>query len=305
MEGDEDKELLENLLKSMRKTTGMNETSFTAPKESEKASFKVKPRAKIQDGEKTSTQGPCDCGYRHHLEGEEYDYVFQVGIPGGTKLIGYNQSDNPYIVAQNFITKYRINEKSLNDTPYISALANAIMDNTKENEEKKGGGSKKEVEPSGGGFDPYKSAWNVPASGVHFNKTNNQWEGTTYTEHKKLAEAEDQKRKEMTQETKKKYQEEKLKKDIEKQRIKDQMRLDKLERDAKKKADQQKYSTPSHKVLEDGVLKVSRSAEDFQDNFWKGDRDDNEFENEEKIRDFNRTPSPFERSISPPFGTES
>jgi len=299
--GDEDKELLENLLKSMRSTGTVAEVPIQKKKETSAKSEQVhKTQRKHQDGERSSAPGPCDCGYKHWLEGEEYDYVFQIKTGDGTKKIGYNDSDNPYLVAQNFMAKNRLNEKSLNDTPYISALANAIMDNTREHrtsrEESGRPWKKPEEESTGIPFEPYTSSWAVPTSGVHFNKQTNQWEGTTYDEHKKSAEAEEKKRKEMSEEAKKKYQEEKLKKEIEKQRIKDQLRLDKLEREAKRRAEQQKYSAPTPvKTMENGILRVSRSSEDLQ-------RSDNREEDEDKLNDFSsiqRSVSPFDRPFSP------
>ena len=42
---------------------------------------------KIPNGAKTTKGGPCKCGYRHWCDGQEYDYVFQLG---GAAL-GYNE----------------------------------------------------------------------------------------------------------------------------------------------------------------------------------------------------------------------
>lgn len=42
---------------------------------------------RIPNGAKTSKGGPCKCGYRHWCDGQEYDYVFQLG--GGA--LGFNE----------------------------------------------------------------------------------------------------------------------------------------------------------------------------------------------------------------------
>jgi len=140
------------------------------------------------DRERSATTGPCNCGFRHWFEGKEYDFVVSVSTNTGPKKLAYNESDNPYSVAQEFLAKYNINPNSLNDTPYISAIANAIIDHINEN--KKTGTvdtpseepKEEEMNPS---FDPYEATWNVPKSGTHYNKTTQKWETTIYEEQKK------------------------------------------------------------------------------------------------------------------------
>ena len=39
------------------------------------------PDAFKQNGDRTPTQGPCECGYRHWCDGKEYDFVFQINLP--------------------------------------------------------------------------------------------------------------------------------------------------------------------------------------------------------------------------------
>jgi hypothetical protein len=112
--------------------------------------------------------GPCECGYKHYLDGEEYDYVFQIPTYKGMKLIGYNMDgivicqtyihtilDNPFIIAQQFVIKHTLNENSLNDTPIISAIANSIIENTEKNTDKSYA-ERREEKAAASGFDPYK-----------------------------------------------------------------------------------------------------------------------------------------------------
>ena len=41
----------------------------------------------FSDGDKTSTKGPCDCGFRHHWHGTEVDFVTDYLHPGHSKGI--------------------------------------------------------------------------------------------------------------------------------------------------------------------------------------------------------------------------
>lgn len=79
------------------------------------------------DGTKSATPGVCNCGFKHWFDGKEVDFVFGIQTSGGTLGLGYNDGDNPYTLAQEFISKHRLNENSLNDTTYISAIANSII----------------------------------------------------------------------------------------------------------------------------------------------------------------------------------
>jgi len=57
------------------------------------------PGATAQPGQRSDTRGPCNCGYKHWLDGVEYDFVFHLNIGP----IGYNAGDNPYEAAANFL----------------------------------------------------------------------------------------------------------------------------------------------------------------------------------------------------------
>jgi hypothetical protein len=70
-------------------------------------------------------------------------------------MVGYNDTDNPYIVAQEFIIKHQVNKNSLNDTPFVSALANAIMENTQQHRDANAAEGRETTKPSST-FDPYQ-----------------------------------------------------------------------------------------------------------------------------------------------------
>jgi len=273
MSEDDDK-LVQDLLNSLRKedpTADIPKNLLTKTTSEDK--LKNKPELKIrggqQDGDRSPNTGPCACGYKHYLEGKEYDYVFQIGTSAGPKKIGYNQDDNPFDVAQNFLIRNKLNEKSLNDTPYISAIANAIIENTNNN--RNPSAVEKELEQARaeeeGSFDPFKPSWNVPKSGTVYNKQTEKFETTIYPpEQKKIHEDLEKKRKEQTDEQRKKLQEQKLHEEIEKQKIKDRIRLDKLEREAQKRVELEKKAAASQQsqyVIENGVVKPSKSNEDL------------------------------------------
>jgi len=62
-------------------------------------SGKASSGATAQPGQRSETKGPCNCGYKHWLDGVEYDFVFHLNIGP----IGYSVGDNPYETATNFL----------------------------------------------------------------------------------------------------------------------------------------------------------------------------------------------------------
>ncbi|KAL6045452.1 NSFL1 cofactor p47, variant 2 [Balamuthia mandrillaris] len=85
---------------------------------------------KPKNGDRTPNKGPCPCGYRHWLDGQEYDHVFLLETDNGPTFLGFNHEDNPYAVATAFVARNNLNRGSINDTHLISTLANRIIEVT-------------------------------------------------------------------------------------------------------------------------------------------------------------------------------
>lgn len=62
---------------------------------------------------------------RQVYEGKEYDYVFEVDLGDGVMLkLAHNAADNPYVTAQNFITKHELGQD------FLDQIAKFIIQNT-------------------------------------------------------------------------------------------------------------------------------------------------------------------------------
>jgi len=193
---------------------------------------------KPKDGQPSSSPGPCKCGKRHYLEGIEYDYVFTIMSDKGPLKLGFNANDNPYIAAQEFITKHQLNEHSLDDTPIRNAIADQILKNTEIGSSPsqaehgvKANGSKDST--NNVNFDPYKSTVAVPKSGVYFNKQTGKFESKIYDPILKVAEEAERNR--TTQEAQRRYKKITEEKEKEKNKIQEKIEQDKRERQAAKK----------------------------------------------------------------------
>jgi len=165
-----------------------------------------------KDGQPSNTSGPCKCGKKHYLEGIEYDYIFTIMTSRGPLMLGYNADDNPYIAAQSFIDKYKLNEHSLDDTKIRNAIADEILKNTESTAPVTGehGLRTPKKDKNAVDFDPYKSTVAVPKSGVYYNKTTGKWEAKIYDPILKVAEdAERDRAKQASQNRYKQVQQEK------------------------------------------------------------------------------------------------
>jgi phospholipase A-2-activating protein len=81
-------------------------------------------RAWVKIGEVVNAVGSAR---RQVYNGKEYDYVFDVDIYDGAPplKLPYNNSENPYEVAQEFIHKHELPQD------YLDQIANFIMQNAK------------------------------------------------------------------------------------------------------------------------------------------------------------------------------
>jgi len=77
----------ENGTEHMNDTKETNDSNATAKKLFDLLSRGLSSKA---DGSPSPTKGPCKCGYKHWLEGKEYDYVFQIETTKGGLILGFN-----------------------------------------------------------------------------------------------------------------------------------------------------------------------------------------------------------------------
>jgi len=113
-----------------------------------------------EDGDKTPTKGPCDCGYRHWYKGKEVrcvfslslsslfcwlfylsvvicllyfvicvqvDFVCMVPTPTGHKVLGYSLDDNVFDVAETFVIEHDLARGTLNHNAYESHIFNILL----------------------------------------------------------------------------------------------------------------------------------------------------------------------------------
>lgn len=132
-----------------------------------------------------ANKGPCNCGYKHWLKAKEFDFVFLLNTgANGKQYVGYNLTDNPFQIAENFIIEHNINRNSLNDTHLISALANAIIDHTTQNTQPTPISAPLDpyntptTTTSNSNFDATKASKFAAKGHAHFNTVTQQWEGT-------------------------------------------------------------------------------------------------------------------------------
>jgi len=78
------------------------------------------------NGERTLTRGPCRCGYKHWVDGKEYDFVFKWATSSGPRHLGVNVNDNFYNLAEQFVLKYETNTLSLNSKDLVNSIADTV-----------------------------------------------------------------------------------------------------------------------------------------------------------------------------------
>jgi len=180
--------------------------------------------------ERSTTPGPCECGFRHWVDGVEYDFVIRLQSEKGLLPLGFNVDDNPYLIAQDFVSRHDLNKGSLNDQPIVNKIANAIMESTPERVRGKTKVKSKEEEEKSE-FDPFQARLTIPGSRTRYNKTTGEFSHTTYLniEKKEKEERELKEREKLSQENKIQVQLEKEKEEMERDKIKNRMRMDKME----------------------------------------------------------------------------
>jgi hypothetical protein len=75
-----------------------------------------------QNGEKADEKGPCQCGYRHWVDGVIYDFVF--GLQG--EAIGFNLGDNALAAAEEFVQKKNNLGLGFKTQEHVNNIANQI-----------------------------------------------------------------------------------------------------------------------------------------------------------------------------------
>ncbi|KAH3765039.1 hypothetical protein Pelo_3084 [Pelomyxa schiedti] len=157
------------------------ETITTGPKRVERET----PLQDIAPGTRTSTPGPCDCGFKHFLNGKEYDFILQWGPQ--KHLFGFNLADdNLYNDVDDFIIKNNINPGSLDNTAIRAAIVaetTKLIDAALSRQTTSKLHTKPSAEPefSDSGFDQYTPTVNFPTSGARWNKVTGGMEIITPT----------------------------------------------------------------------------------------------------------------------------
>lgn len=210
-----------------------------------------------RDGERSTSRGPCPCGFRHWCEGKEYDFVFQW--PGINVLAGFNLEDNAFQVATDYVTRHHTSQR-WDHRHVVAQIANAIM---KQTEEMRASGVKhdKKVTEKSSSFDPFKEDLNVPQKGTtRYNKVTGEFVKTTYASTDKRTpeeEAEIRRKQAILEENQKKLLKEKEEEEKRKAGIVEIIRRDRKEREEETKMQlEHRLNNPTGKIpkVEDGVV---------------------------------------------------
>eukprot|EP01102_Stenamoeba_stenopodia_P020842 TRINITY_DN826_c0_g10_i1.p1 TRINITY_DN826_c0_g10~~TRINITY_DN826_c0_g10_i1.p1 ORF type:complete len:529 (+),score=175.11 TRINITY_DN826_c0_g10_i1:147-1733(+) len=92
-----------NMLRSFLQLANQSPQSTTTSSSSSSSSSKRKVH---EDGARSDTRGPCNCGYKHWLDDQEYDYILRFELTRTrAAMLGYNAGQNVYEVAQEFVAR--------------------------------------------------------------------------------------------------------------------------------------------------------------------------------------------------------
>ncbi len=76
------------------------------------------------DGEHSESVGAGPCGRKHWYEGREVDIVSKYG----GRMIGFDVTENPLLVAQAFVAKHNLNPQSTDNTALVTKIADSVRE---------------------------------------------------------------------------------------------------------------------------------------------------------------------------------
>lgn len=130
------------------------------------------------DGERTPSRGPCKCGYKHWVDGKEFDFAFKWANFDG--FMGFNLGDNAFIAAEKFVVRYDNSRDSLNHRNHVNRIADAILKHIAPFEP-----VRIDKPKSPNTFDPYKPTLHIPDKNTTFyNKTKGEVVSIDYASNK-------------------------------------------------------------------------------------------------------------------------
>lgn len=77
-----------------------------------------------RDGEHSGNPGPCQCGQRHWFQGREVDFVTRIG----QYYMGFDQTDNPLLVARDFVDRNNLDPNTIDNSKLVTRLAEMIRE---------------------------------------------------------------------------------------------------------------------------------------------------------------------------------
>eukprot|EP01124_Arcella_intermedia_P033050 TRINITY_DN7827_c0_g1_i1.p1 TRINITY_DN7827_c0_g1~~TRINITY_DN7827_c0_g1_i1.p1 ORF type:complete len:531 (-),score=123.57 TRINITY_DN7827_c0_g1_i1:31-1623(-) len=223
-----------------------------------------------RDGARSSTRGLCDCGYKHWLHGIEYDFV--VKPEGFSAILGFNVTDNVYLVAEQFVIK-NDRSKDLNHRNKINALVD-FLSSVRQKALLNAGITQPLPPTQETKFDPTKPIFSIPNKNLtHYNKVTGKFETSIYKAtdlpHYTPEEvAENVRKAKLLQEESKKIDEEIKKREKATSSISDRVKMDRQEVEAEAKLRNQiqsyKKESPSKanmtRVVKNGVIEYVETS---------------------------------------------